>query len=745
MNALTLRRLTLTLGASLMLAACGGDDDNDLPTAPATPEVPAPEPGPTPGPDPSPGTPSEPGAGKPLSVAFLSDVHFHDVYGKFEDGSFKGLPNSVSGDNATIRTLYASLTSTRLFNENYFAFLAALDDAVKKGVNLIILPGDFSDDGQPVHMRGLKAIMDRYTREHGVEFLVTFGNHDPVRPYTRAAGKSDYLGTEGKPQRIFSKTAVSECAGYSAPWSLQPTGGTALPTVCTEEVREWGYKEIMESMRAFGTYPKASYTYWETPYSSYNAQAGYTFERASAEGTYENRQYEICREGTGGDYRQAEYTKCLPIPDASYLAEPIEGVWVLSLDSNVYTPLANADINLPAHGSNFDGSGNAGWNSMITHKQHVVAWAKDVAARARAQGKRLITFGHYPMVEFYKDTNEQVAELFGQSGLDLRRRPTQQASAAAAATGVQLNFAGHLHTNDTGIFKSGDDFLVNVQVPSLAAYVPAYKLATFTDEDRIDIDTIVLRDVPRFNELFEHYAVEHDTMKTEGSTPLWNREVLDAKDYRSFASWHITELTRLRFLGSNWSCEMRDMVSNLNAQQLLILSVLDTRVTLAQLRDFGGFPVSLSGCTSTAATTATNSGATQFYADYEMARSKAAALASAQGLSLESLADVSGITVAADFHRLLNAGELAFEDLAPRAGLYRALHTALKSSSVTLIKTGSNTLSDQNTLGAVFQNRFKPMYEGMAKASVAAPNLHFVVDLAAKTVTNASEDRLSLE
>ena len=29
------------------------------------------------------------------------------------------------------------------------------------------MPGDFSDDGQPVHMRGLKAIMDRYTDEHG--------------------------------------------------------------------------------------------------------------------------------------------------------------------------------------------------------------------------------------------------------------------------------------------------------------------------------------------------------------------------------------------------------------------------------------------------------------------------------------------------------------------------------------------------------------------------------------------------
>jgi hypothetical protein len=46
-------------------------------------------------------------------IAVMSDMHFHDVYATFEDGSFSGLPGK-DGKNATIRTMMAELTSTRL-------------------------------------------------------------------------------------------------------------------------------------------------------------------------------------------------------------------------------------------------------------------------------------------------------------------------------------------------------------------------------------------------------------------------------------------------------------------------------------------------------------------------------------------------------------------------------------------------------------------------------------------------------
>ena len=100
---------------------------------------------------------------KDLRITFLSDVHMHDVYGEFQDNDYKGVQNPKNGQFATIRTMEAQLHSTRLFNENYFAFLAALDEVVKRGIKYVVLPGDFSDDGQPFNVRCLKQILDRYS------------------------------------------------------------------------------------------------------------------------------------------------------------------------------------------------------------------------------------------------------------------------------------------------------------------------------------------------------------------------------------------------------------------------------------------------------------------------------------------------------------------------------------------------------------------------------------------------------
>jgi len=62
---------------------------------------------------------------KPLQIAFLADVHFQDLYGSFSDHDFKGIPNPKTGTPTILRTMDSQLRSTRIFNENYFAFLRA--------------------------------------------------------------------------------------------------------------------------------------------------------------------------------------------------------------------------------------------------------------------------------------------------------------------------------------------------------------------------------------------------------------------------------------------------------------------------------------------------------------------------------------------------------------------------------------------------------------------------------------------
>ena len=63
--------------------------------------------------------------------------------------------------------------------KNYFAFLAALDDVAKRGVKYVVMPGDFSDDGQPLNVKGVKKILESYKEKYGLRFILTTGNHDP--------------------------------------------------------------------------------------------------------------------------------------------------------------------------------------------------------------------------------------------------------------------------------------------------------------------------------------------------------------------------------------------------------------------------------------------------------------------------------------------------------------------------------------------------------------------------------------
>jgi 3',5'-cyclic AMP phosphodiesterase CpdA len=623
----------------------------------------------------------------------MPDIHFHDIYASFSDGAFAGLPNSQSGKNATIRSMAAQLKSTRLFNENYFALLAALDDAAARGVKLIALPGDFSDDGQPLHIRGLAAILQHYSDTYGMQFYAAPGNHDPVRPFTRPAGKSDYLGVDGYEQPIYSPGSDA-CSGKLPVVQSH----SKLSTICSEEVKELGYQEIMAQLAPFGFYPQPDYIYWETPYSDYTAQ-NYSANLAKEQATYKLRQYEICLQGTGGRYKQPGYSQCSMVPDSSYLVEPVAGVWLLAIDANVYLPNAG--------GNGYAGAGNAGYNRMFSHKTQVTDWITQVVQRAEQTGKTLIAFSHYPMTEFYNGQSDTIAEQFGADSFQLARRPADKVSQLLAATGLKLHIGGHMHFNDTGISKSPDGkVLVNVQAPSLAAYVPAYKLVRIKPQQKVKVQTVVLDEVPRYNELFEHYQQEHSTLAQQGA-PLWNKAILTAKNYREFTNWHLSELTRQRFLPQDWPAPLRDSLLSLNGRQMLVLSQLQSPQPLAQL--LAELPT------------------LQQSPNWQQAATAADALIAEGAFDAEDFASWSGFDLALDFYRLRNAGSLALQDINPqRLAQYQLLTRLLAAKAKT--ETGRDSVARQ--FGGVFQL--------LQAFSHAESDRHFMLDLRNGSITDLS-------
>lgn len=646
-------------------------------------------------------------AAQPTKIAFMPDIHFHDVYADFTDGSFHGIKNSISGKSATIRTMQSQLTSTRLFNENYFALLAALDDVAAKGIKWVALPGDFSDDGQPVHMRGLRKILEHYTSEYGIEFFAAPGNHDPVRPFDTPGGEPDFLGTGGHQQRIFSKGA-QECIGYKAAHTDLVTG-RPLNTICTEEIRHLGYEGVMSELADFGFYPKADYVYWETPYSD---SSDYQFNRALSQSDFHNRHYEICRQGTGGRFKQKGYDNCHKVPDATYLVEPVTGLWLLAIDANVY---------LPKEDGKFSGSGNAGYNKMLTHKTHVIEWITDVVKRAETSGKQLIAFSHFPMAEFYDGQSDAIAELFGPTAFQLERRPQIHVSQVLADAGLKLHVGGHMHFNDTGVVRTrSGNVLFNIQAPSLAAYVPAYKLMTLHSNKTVEVETVVLTNVPRFSELFEHYEQEHKTLMRAGADLLWDKRILKSKNYHAFTAGHLQELVRLRLLPGEWPEYFKQAILSINGQELLVLS---------QLQE--GFEVKLNSLGNIDLEELKKS------PQWQRAEIQAQQKTKHAELKFEEFAQWSLFELAVDFYRLRNAGQLALRDISSeRLAQYRLLsqltvelpekplkHSPELSSQH---KHSENPHSLQTT---ALTAQFGKLLGIMAALQTGEPNDHFMLDL----------------
>lgn len=476
-------------------------------------------------------------AQKPVQIAFLSDVHFQDLYGSFSDQNFKGIINPGTGKPTILRTMDSQLHSTRIFNENYFAFLKALNDIAVKGIKIVAMPGDFSDDGQVYNLRGLHRILEQYHKKFGIRFYLTTGNHDPVGPFRNEGGKDDFLGQDGKPLGIYSKENI----------------GKTTDKVITKDIAESGYLEILNELKDFGFYPQKEDLFWGTPFD-HDSFKNYSYKKGLQSADYSKRMYEVA--------------KGFFVPDLSYVVEPVKDVWVVAIDGNTYIPKNITES--PENSSNYKGA-SIGYNNVLTNKQHLIHWVKKLAAEAKKNNKTLIAFTHYPMIDFNDGATRDIKSLLGEKKWQLERVPQEEVAKVFAEAGLQIHFAGHMHINDTGIGREGDNILVNVQVPSLAAYLPAYKILTIQSPDKMEVQTEVLSEVPRFDELFPLYEKEYEALQNSTGKILWNKDILKTKSYHDFMLFHLKELVRLRMIPDDWPKDFIEKTKNLNGEDLLLL------------------------------------------------------------------------------------------------------------------------------------------------------------------------------
>ncbi|WP_138467776.1 metallophosphoesterase [Poseidonocella sp. HB161398] len=374
--------------------------------------------------------------------------------------------------------------STRVFNESGPALAWALADIEARGIRDLVLLGDYTDDGQMPNLAALRAMLAPY-RVRGLRVFALPGNHDMAALHPQPLEK-----------------------GFAAPDGriVTVTGGAAGPgAVHHPGMQRAAMAEALTAMADCGYFPSPDLCRWETP-----------FGRAPG---LESRRY-LSRAGRW-------------LIDASYLAEPVPGLWLLMIDANLFDP---------ADPGTADAEG--GWSRLAEEKPHLLPWISDVARRAREGGHWLLCCSHYPALDPIGDHGDAEGRLFGDPPMR-RRRPAPGAAAALAAAGIACHASGHLHV--CGIHQAGG--LSNIAVPSLVACPAGYAVISGRGEAH-RADFVPVPALPRDPAIAAAYRAE------AADAPL-------AETYPDFLAAHVGALLDHRYLQREWPATARQEAGTL--------------------------------------------------------------------------------------------------------------------------------------------------------------------------------------
>ena len=187
-------------------------------------------------------------------------------------------------------------------------------------------------------------------------------------------------------------------------------------------------------------------------------------------------------------------------------------------------------------------------------------------------------------MDFHNGASEAMKQLFGQDKFQLSRVPEQGVSEQYLKAGIRLHVAGHMHQNNTGVYEdTAGNKLINIQVPSLAAFPPAYKILEQKSPGQLQVKTELLANVARMDEFFDLYRMEYSWLSANAPTRLWNEKILSSEDYLEFNQTHLQELIRRRFIRSDWSEQLGKLVNGITLEEVQTWSDLDEKEGLEYL------------------------------------------------------------------------------------------------------------------------------------------------------------------
>lgn len=467
-------------------------------------------------------------------IAIIADAHFHDLEGDFE---FPGI--EIDGDKLAVRSWTDTRESTRVFNESAKALGEALAEVARRGIRHVVLLGDYTDDGQRQTTTRLRTILDGHESTYGTRFYALPGNHDIFGPKGRHHTKQ-FL--DRNDARVF----VTSDAGKAGP------GSYATPRMYCE-----GYPTGLAPMAGHGYFRRPDYLHWETPFGA--------SDRA------EDRLYPV----SSPDGRN-----CYRLMDASYLVEPEPGLWLLMIDANIFEP-RDGHFEEGDETALVDSTG-AGWNALIRLKPFIIDWIADVSARAAKLGKTLLAFSHYPVLDPFDGATGAESVLFGETNI-ARRTPQQAVADALITAGMTLHFSGHLHVEGVTRRARGSRSLINVAVPSLVAFPPAFKIVE-PSQSASSIETVELSDMTVDQRVLRAYRREA-ARAGDDADPAFA-----AADYGSFLKAHKRALVQHRYFPKEWPAKVVEEISGLSVAAVCKLMLDAGETTNASVQGLIAIP-----------------------------------------------------------------------------------------------------------------------------------------------------------
>ena len=159
----------------------------------------------------------------------------------------------------------------------------------------------------------------------------------------------------------------------------------------------------------------------------------------------------------------------------SYCCEPVNGVVVIGIDSNM-----DEKNTLACRGDSADTYYNGG-----RIKAETLQWIIDQAKNASRKGKRVIAMMHHHLVPHFDQEDRLLANYIVQGHDSIARQLLD--------AGIHTIFTGHLHVTDAATLNNNDgdgNGLVEIATGSAICYPFALRIATLDKKHRtLDIDT----------------------------------------------------------------------------------------------------------------------------------------------------------------------------------------------------------------------------------------------------------------